>query len=182
MTKSEFLKVLVKELERLEQVEHVSDLANNGRYAEVDAVVAEIKYSALEKYMDEVDGEGDLSAKTDIPESYVLTFAIYLFGSPYDDGDVLESWEDLQVALRDCGGVGNAIAETMISDYLNDFETFEELVNYGCADEDDEEDSDEDCDDEESDEDEDPDEDEEDDEITTEEDFDADEEDDKSGE
>ena len=163
MTKKEFLEVLVKELERLEKVEHVSDLANNGRYAEVDAVVAEIDYSALEEYMDEVDGEGDLSAKTDIPEAYVLTFAIYLSGSPYDECDVLESWKDLQTALRSCGDVGNAIAEKMISECVNDFDTLEELVLGEEADEDEE------------DEDEDPDEDG-DDEETDDEDFDAEEE------
>lgn len=140
MTKNEFLEVLVKELERLEKVEHVSDLANNGRYEEVDAVVAEIDYSALEVYMDEVNGEGDLSAKTDIPEAYVLTFAIYLSGSPYDEMDVLESWEDLQTALTDCGDVGNAIADTMTSECLNNFETFEELVLGEEAEEDEDDD------------------------------------------
>lgn len=149
MTKSEFLEVLVKELERLEKKEHVSDLANNGRYAEVDAVVDEIDYSALEDYMDEVDGEGELVI-TDIPEGYVLTFVIYLFRSPYDECDIMESWEELQEALRDCGDVGKAIANTMIYDCVNGFAAFEELVSDGPADEEDEEDSDEDGDDEES--------------------------------
>lgn len=157
MTKKEFLEVLVKELERLEKVEHVSDLANNGRYAEVDAVVARIDYSVLEEYMDEVDGDGDLSAKIDIPEPYVLTFAIYLSGSDYNEVDVLESWKDLKEALRDCGDVGNAIATTISCDNINSFDTFEELV-LGEEAEEDEEEPDEDCDDEETDEDEDPDE------------------------
>lgn len=159
MARSEFLEVLVKELERLEQVEHISDLANNGRYAEVDAVVAEIDYSALEEYMDEVDGDGDLFAETGIPESYVLTFAIYLFGSDYNEYDVLEDWEDLQTALRDCGDVGNAIAAGMEDYYINHFDTFEELVQAGeeYLKEEDAYDSGEDDDDEETDEDEDPD-------------------------
>lgn len=91
MTKKEFLEILVKEFERLEKEEHVSDLANNGRYAEVDAVVAEIDYSALEEYMDEVRGEDYLYVETDIPESYVLTFAIYLSNSPFDECNVMES-------------------------------------------------------------------------------------------
>ncbi len=140
MTKKEFLEILVKEFERLEKEEHVSDLANNGRYAEVDAVVAEIDYSALEEYMDEVRGEDYLYVETDIPESYVLTFAIYLSNSPFDECDVMESWEELQTALRSYGKVGNAIAETITSSYLNDFDTFEELVLYGEADEDEDDD------------------------------------------
>ncbi len=146
MTKSEFLEILVKELERLEKEKHVSDLANNGRYAEVDAIVAEIDYSVLEEYMDEVDGDGDLSAKTDIPEPYVLTFAIYLSGSDYDECDVMEEWEDLQDALRGCGDVGNAIADVITSDCINTFDTFENLLEGEHADEGDEE-SDEDGDD-----------------------------------
>lgn len=157
MTKKEFLEVLVKELERLEKKEHVSDLANNRRYAEVDAIVAGIDYSALEEYMDELDGDGDLSAKTDIPEPYVLTFAIYLSGSDYDEIDVLESWKDLKEALRECGDVGNAIADTIRSNSVNSFDTFEELV-LGEEAEEYEEEPDEDGDDEETDEDEDPDE------------------------
>ncbi len=156
MTKKEFLKILVKELERLEKEEHVSDLANNGRHAEVDAIVAEIDYSALNEYMDEMDGDGDLSVKTDIPEPYVLTFAIYLSGSDYDDSDVMADWEELQDALRGYGDVGNAIADTLVSDVINVFATFEELVLGEAADEDEdeeEEDPDEDGDDEETDED-----------------------------
>lgn len=156
MTKKEFLKILVKELERLEKEEHVSDLANNGRHAEVDAIVAEIDYSALNEYMDEVDGDGDLSVKTDIPKPYVLTFAIYLYGSDYDECDVMEEWEDLQDALYECGDAGKAIADTIGHDAINVFETFEELVLGEAADEDEdeeEEDPDEDGDDEETDED-----------------------------
>lgn len=157
MTKKEFLEVLVKELERLEKEEHVSDLANNGRYAEVDAVVAEIDYSVLEEYMDEVDGDGELSVTTDIPDPYVLTFAIYLSGSDYDECDIMEEWEELQDALYDCGDAGKAIADTINHDEINVFATFEELVLGESADENEnegeEEDSDEDGEDEEADED-----------------------------
>lgn len=140
MSKKEFLEILEKELQRLEKEEHVSDLANNRRYAEVDVVVSEIDYTALDDYMN-----GDVMEKltvADIPEGYVLTFAIYLSGSDYDDSDVLESWEDLQNALRDCGDVGNAIADTLGHDYINAFDTFKELVLGEYADEDEGEDDD----------------------------------------
>lgn len=154
MRKKEFLEILVKELERLEKEEHVSDLANNGRYAEVDAVVSEIYYTELIDYMN-----GDETEKLevdDIPEDYVLTFVIYLFGSGYDEFDVMENWEDLQDALCDCGDVGTAIADTMNNNCINEFDTFKELVCGEAADEnedEEEEDSDEDGDAEETDED-----------------------------
>lgn len=156
MTKEQFLEILVKELERLENVEHVSDLANNGRCAEVDAVVAEIEYSALEEYMDEVDDKGDLSVKTDIPEPYVLTFVIYLSGSEYDEVEVMKDWGELQEALYGCGDVGNVIANKLEYNYINAFGTFEELVFIEAVDENEDEgkeDSDEDGDAEETDED-----------------------------
>ncbi len=142
MTKKEFLEILVKELERLEKEEHVSDLAKNGRYAEVDAVVAEIDYSALEEYMDAVYGEGDLSVETDIPESYVLTFAIYLSGSEYNECEVMESWKDLRDALRVCGDMGKVIADAISYHNINEFDMFEQLVKWDEDEEDEESDED----------------------------------------
>lgn len=143
MSKEKFLEILEKELERLEEVEHVSDLANNWRCSEVDAIVAEIDYSALEEYMEECDGVGDLEV-SEIPGGRYLTFVIYLSGSDYDECDVMENWEDLQYALRDCGEAGNAIADTLIYDAVNAFDTFEDLLNGGEEDDDADEDE---CDD-----------------------------------
>lgn len=149
MSKKEFLEKLTEVLQRLENEEHVSELANNGRYAEVDVVVSEIDYTALADYMDNGD-EMEKLAVADIPEGYVLTFAIYLSGSEYDECDVVESWEDLRDALYECGDAGEAIADTLNYDAINDFNTFEELVLGEAADEDDDG---EDGDDEEADED-----------------------------
>lgn len=137
MTKKEFLENLEKEMKRLEEVEHVSDLANNWRCSEVDAIVADIDYSALDEYMEECNGEGDLEV-SEIPGGRYLAFAIYLSGSDYDECDVMEDWQDLQYALRDCGEAGNAIADTLNYDAVNAFNTFEELLNGRAADEDDE--------------------------------------------
>lgn len=127
MTKTEFLEVLAKELDRLETVEHVSDLANNGWYDEVDVVIAEIDYTAINEYMDSVDYDGDLKV-SEIPGERYLAFVIYLRGSGYDECDVMESWQDLQKVLRDCGEAGEAIAATMEYDCVDAYDTFAEFV------------------------------------------------------
>lgn len=147
MSKAEFLEVLGKELERLETVEHVSDLANHGRCQEVDAIVSEIDYTALNDYMESNHKLGNLEI-SEIPEERYLAFAIYLSGSQYDECDVMECWADLQSVLRGCGEAGDAIADTMQSDCVNAFDTFDELLKGEYADYDDEEDEDTDEDDE----------------------------------
>lgn len=128
MSKTEFLEVLGKELERLETVEHVSDLANNGRYAEVDAIVAEIDYTALEEYMYELDYIAGMEV-SEIPEDRYLAFVIYAFGSEYNECEIMKYWPDLQDAVRGCGKVGECIANTLNDYTLNSFVRFEELVN-----------------------------------------------------
>lgn len=135
MSKEKFLEILEKELERLEEVEHVSDLANNWRTKEVDAIVAGIDYSALNDYMEECDCEGDLEV-SEIPGGRYLVFITYLSGSKYDEEDVMENWEELQEVLYECGEAGAAIANTMNYDYVNAFNTYEELLNGEYADED----------------------------------------------
>lgn len=147
MSKEEFLEILEKELERLEEVEHVSDLANNWRCSEVDAIVAEIDYSALNEYMEQCDGDGDLEV-SEIPGAKYLAFAIYLSGSDYDECDVMAYWQDLQNVLLDCGEAGSKISSTMSCDCINAFDTFEKLLNceYDQNDEDDEESDDDDDD------------------------------------
>ena len=57
MEKAKFIKKLVEELKRLEEVEHVSDFANAGLYEEVDAIISEINYYILEDYMERDDDE-----------------------------------------------------------------------------------------------------------------------------
>lgn len=131
MSEQEFLEILEKELERLEEVEHVSDLANNGRYEEVDAIVAGIDYSALNEYMEDCDCNG--IKKSEIPGGRYLAFVIYLSGSDYNECEVMEYWGDLQEALYDCGEAGEAIASTMNHNYVNAFNTFEELLKGEAA-------------------------------------------------
>lgn len=137
MKKQEFLNILLPELERLENVEHVSDLANAGRYEEVDVIIGEIDYSSLNEY---IEGEYEYLDIFDIPEQHVLTFAIYLSGSEYDEMCIMDNWEDLRDVLLECGNAGRALAASMSRDhYLNDFYTFAELVSAGEVDEESEE-------------------------------------------
>lgn len=127
MKKREFIKLLEEELKRLEEVEHISDLANNGRYKEVDVVLGEIDYSILEEYMDSEEFEP--LEMSDISKQYVVTFAIYLSGSNYDECDVMdEDWSDLCDALEETNDVGKAIAEYVISNCINTCGTFAELM------------------------------------------------------
>lgn len=135
MTKSEFLENLAKELERLEEVEHVSDLANNGHYEEVDAIVAEIDYLAWEKYMDSLNGHHANLEISEIPGKRYLAFVIYLFGSKYDECYVMRNWRHLKEAVRGCGKAGAAIATTMEDHYIYTFNTFKGLVEGREADE-----------------------------------------------
>lgn len=114
MSKTEFLEVLGKELERLETVEHVSDLVNNGRYDEVEDILRHINYTPLEEYLDECDDDGDLKI-SEIPEGRYLTFIIYMYGSGCDPIVIMEieSYSDLTKVLYDCGEAAAAIASVM---------------------------------------------------------------------
>ena len=136
MLKEKFLEILEKELKRLEEVEHVSDLANNGRYTEVDAIVAEIDYSALDEYMEECNGEGDLEV-SEIPDGRYLAFAIYLSGSDYEEWDVMAYRDEFQEVLLDCGKAGKEIFSTLSCDSINAFDTFEKLLKCEYDDDDD---------------------------------------------
>lgn len=124
MKKEEFLELLTSELKRLEEEEHVVELAEKGFYKEIDAIVAEIDYSSIREYE-----ESEEFKLLDISEIYsAKAFVVYLKGCPYNEVLIMESWEDLQEELEEAGGVWAEIADTMASDCINGFDTFEGLV------------------------------------------------------
>lgn len=127
--KEEFLVLLTKELKRLEEECHISDLAENGQYEDVDEVLKEADYSILKRYADNSNEEFEELDIEDIPENYILTFAIYLSGSNWSEDEIFERWTDFQKALEDTPGVvGNVIAKVLYGQYINMFPTFEELI------------------------------------------------------
>lgn len=150
----EFLEFLVKEWKRLEDEEHVSDLFNNGRYNEVDAIIAGIDYSEFYEYME----AGEKVAVSKIPAEYMLVSVVYFSGNEeYTDDDILDDYEEYANNLYEYGERGERIGEALLSgEIINGFGSIEELVQAG-EEYLNEEDSDEDGDDEETDEDEDPD-------------------------
>ena len=130
--KKEFLVLLVKELKRLEEEYHISDLAESGQYEDVDEVLKKADYSILKRYADNANEEFEELDIEDIPENYILTFAIYLSGSNWSEDEIFERWTDFQKALEDTPGVvGNVIAEVLYGQYINMFPTFEELIQAG---------------------------------------------------
>ena len=128
MTKKEFLDVLIPELRRLEEVEHLTELAEEGRYDEVGAIVGGIDYSQMDKYMDCVD-EGDEEAIdiTEIPSEYMRAYLLYLWGSEYDETEVMKCWKELQYVLATFGSMWKVSAEKMNHQCLTDFFSLEEL-------------------------------------------------------
>ena len=127
--KKEFLVLLVKELKQLEEEYHISDLAESGQYEDVDEVLKKADYSILKRYADNANEEFEELDIEDIPENYILTFAIYLSGSNWSEDEIFERWTDFQKALEDVPEVvGNVIAKVLYGQYINMFPTFEELI------------------------------------------------------
>ncbi len=149
----EFLEFLVKEWKRLEDEEHVSDLFNNGRDDEVNAIIEGIDYSEFYKYMEAEEGV----EVSEIPEEYILTSAIYFSGNErYPDNDILDDYEEYADKLCGCGEKAKRIGKALFSgEVINGFDSIEELVEAGegyLNEEDaEEEDPDEETDDEDSD-------------------------------
>ncbi len=132
MTKKEFLDVLILELRRLHEVEHLRDLVKNGRYDEAQAVLEEVEYLSLGKYCDAARRDKDLRLKvTDIPQKYLVTFTLYLYGNQiYNETNVMKDWEELQEAVAEQGEDGAIIAEKMYDYYLTNFDTIAELMEH----------------------------------------------------
>ena len=125
MKKKQFIKCLVTQLERLEIVEHISELANHGCYDEVDKVVADIDYTIVDQYT-----ESDKFKKwniSDIPDQYVLTYAIWLYGCrEHDEDELMNDWENWTKVLENYGDAGKAISKC---EYLiNSYESFANLI------------------------------------------------------
>lgn len=131
MTKSEYLNVLIPELKRLHEVEHLRDLVRNGRYDEAQTVIDNIEYSSLDEYCyDYRDGEHFCRlAVSDIPKKYLVTFTLYLSGSEdYNELDIMECCKELQEAVAEQGEDGAIIARAMDNYVLNNFRTIAELM------------------------------------------------------
>lgn len=126
MNKEEFLEELGKELERLEEIEHVSSLANTKRYEEIDVIISKIDYSILDTYM--ADDRSEKLTISEIPKQMYLTFAIYLSGSMYTECDIMENVKILILQLFKCEEAGRAIARVMCISFINNFDTFRDLI------------------------------------------------------
>lgn len=130
MTKNEFLEVLIPELKRIEEVEHLRDLARNGWYDEAQAVLDGVDYSSLAQYYKAAIGKKEqLLTVADIPQEYLVTFTLYLYGSQhYNEADVMRNWKELSIAVAKQGKEGAIIAKKMNDCYLTWFETIDELM------------------------------------------------------
>lgn len=139
MQKKVFLKKLNKELRRIAEEEHLSDLANSGRYAEVDEIESRIDSSAIEEYMEDGDDDWETLGVSEIANGRYLEFVSCLRSSGYSEDDIMEDGEDLQEALRGCGPAGEAAANTMNNCSVNVFNTYAEFMQGEAIEEDEEE-------------------------------------------
>ena len=65
----------------------------------------------------------------DIPKGHVLTFALYLFGSGFYEGDVMHSWKDLQQMLEEEGSdFAKNMAKQLDTFGMDDFDSLEEFM------------------------------------------------------
>lgn len=130
MTYEEFIKFLNGEFERLEKVEHVSDLLNNGQYDKLKAVISKIDYSHFYKFMQNTNIGIPVS---EILEEYGLVSAIYFSGNKkYDDNEITGFYEDYVKMLYNYGEVGKCIgAALMGGETINGFDSIKELIEIG---------------------------------------------------
>lgn len=130
MAYAEFIKFLNGEFERLEKVEHVSDLLNNGQYDKLNAVISKIDYSHFYKFMESTK-IGILV--NDILKEYGLTSAIYFSGNKkYDDNEITEFYEEYAEMLYSYGEVGKCIGTALMrGETINGFDSIKELIEVG---------------------------------------------------
>ena len=65
---------------------------------------------------------------SEIPKQMYLTFAIYLSGSIYTECDIMENVKILILQLFKCEEAGRAIARVMCISFINNFDTFRDLI------------------------------------------------------
>ena len=68
MNKKEFLAVLIDELKRLEEEEHISEFAEKGNYDKVDEIVEKVDYDFMQEYM--LAEEFEQIGSSEIPDKY----------------------------------------------------------------------------------------------------------------
>ncbi len=117
MLKKAFLEILVPELERLETIKHVKQMGEQGRYKEIDEVLAEVNYLLLNGYMQ--SNECETLKISDIPKDHLVACLIYLSHSDYSDMEFFEDWEKLPEKLKELGAFANLIAERLECTYIN---------------------------------------------------------------
>ena len=133
MTKNKFVKsVLIPELEWLTKVKNVIVLTETASYDEVTAILKGVDYSIFNEYMEKRSSTNleefvpiDIE---DIPNEYVETFALYLYGSEFCEIEVMRDWVQLQESLSNASRIGRVIAMKMDAHTLNDFESVAELM------------------------------------------------------
>lgn len=129
MHKEEVIQKLMPVLERMEKVEHVTDLANNRRYAEVDGVLAELDYEHINGLLENImEGHSEELEVYDIPEAYRLTFPILLSKSVYDECDMFHHYDEFIEDLEKRGKAGNLITKVLLNKCINSFDSFQLLM------------------------------------------------------
>lgn len=127
MTKSEFLEVLLPELKRLKDEEHVIDLLANGYADLADNVVYDnkINYTYIDLYL--LSGDEKIGVQ-DIPKNYLEVFIIYLWGSGHKEDKIISCQEEFKEVLEKAGSVGKKICEKLKKHKLTEFESLSKLM------------------------------------------------------
>ena len=102
------------------------NLNTTKRYEEIDVIISKIDYSILDTYM--ADDRSEKLTISEIPKQMYLTFAIYLSGSMYTECDIMENVKILILQLFKCEEAGRAIARVMCISFINNFDTFRDLI------------------------------------------------------
>ena len=126
MNKETFLEVFVSELRRLEEVEKVTQLGEEGRYKEIDEKVSTLNYLWLNEYMQ--NRERETIKVSDLPKCYLVTSLIFLSHSSYSEMEFFENWEKLLDELESLGSFGKLIATRLEEIYINYDKSFSKFM------------------------------------------------------
>lgn len=129
MKKEQLIQELLPTLERMENEDHVTDLANNRRYLEVECVLTQIDYDEINKLLNNIwDTECKDFEVADIPEVYRLTVPILLSMSKYDQCDLFRDDDEFTNDLEKRGTAGALLVKILKSKCINVFGSFVKLM------------------------------------------------------
>ena len=129
MKKEQLIQELLPTLERMENEDHVTDLANNRRYLEVECVLTQIDYDEINKLLNNIwDTECKDFEVADIPEVYRLTVPILLSKSQYDECDLFHYYDEFAKDLEKRGTAGALLVKILKSNCINVFGSFIKLM------------------------------------------------------